>query len=72
MQHGCYTLGQFLADLGQIVSEAADEQTILTRVAPLARRVAMARAWCGAGSRDRRKSKGRDSVLRFSWHSSDG
>ena len=40
VQDDIYTLERFLADLSQIVSEAAAEQAILARVAPLAKRVA--------------------------------
>lgn len=36
-----YTLERFLADLFQIISETEDEQILLTRVAPLAKQVAL-------------------------------
>jgi predicted metal-dependent enzyme (double-stranded beta helix superfamily) len=45
MQDVCYTLERFLTDLQQIVSDTVEEQVILSRVAPLAKQVALTRAW---------------------------
>jgi predicted metal-dependent enzyme (double-stranded beta helix superfamily) len=45
MPDDCYTLEQFLADLGRVVTEESNEHAILARVAPLVQRVARDRAW---------------------------
>ena len=40
-----YTLEAFLTDLGSVLATAATEPEILSRVAPLAKRVALAKSW---------------------------
>jgi predicted metal-dependent enzyme (double-stranded beta helix superfamily) len=40
-----YELGDFVRDLRRIAGEAADDRTIVTRVGPLARELALGRTW---------------------------
>jgi predicted metal-dependent enzyme (double-stranded beta helix superfamily) len=48
MKTDAYALQEFISDLRRITSEVSDEATILSRVAPLAKRAALSKSWLTA------------------------